>query len=359
MDGIVNVLQDVLRGSNSSDKDLGEEVFDHDEFFHQQNKDEVPVSEFYVCKKILYTTIGVSSVKVFDVCLLVPAILFLLLLIYTSPRSRQKLSGAPAFVVFLQFITLASTAICLGRALLLIMVPAHKDSSNTLDKVSWTLTRSSLLCLELTAILNLMFASLPSSRNSRRLLFGVVLVSIAFFIITLLIELGVPSAAFHVFGLGYYLYAEGGGLYTAIIAGTLAVLNTIVILVRLRQHKSSPGRSKALIYSSILLGLNSSRALGGVVLLTGMKGGICLTSLTLYLHTVLVGPLVFLFILSPYLRHGQGHSLLHYSTQVNEEWTDEDISCEEKSGSGILRNENHEQSEYTDPELLGENEDDY
>ena len=47
--------------------------------------------------------------KVFDVCLLVPAILFLLLLIYTSPRSRQKLSGAPAFVVFLQFITLAST----------------------------------------------------------------------------------------------------------------------------------------------------------------------------------------------------------------------------------------------------------
>ena len=29
-----------------------------------QNKDEVPVSEFYVCKKILYTTIGVSSVKV-------------------------------------------------------------------------------------------------------------------------------------------------------------------------------------------------------------------------------------------------------------------------------------------------------
>lgn len=35
------------------------------------------------------------------------------------------------------------------------------------------------------------------------------------------------------------------------------------------------------------------------------------------------------------------------------------ISCEEKSGSGILRNENHEQSQYTDPELLGENEDDY
>ena len=36
MDGIVNVLEDVLRGSNSSDKDLGEEVFEHDEFFHQQ-----------------------------------------------------------------------------------------------------------------------------------------------------------------------------------------------------------------------------------------------------------------------------------------------------------------------------------
>ena len=51
----------------------------------------------------------------------------------------------------------------------------------------------------------------------------------------------------------------------------MTLMTLMTIISRMRQHKSSPGRSKALIYSSILLGLNSTRALGGVVLLAGLK----------------------------------------------------------------------------------------
>ena len=47
---------------NASVIDLTEDVFGHDEFF--ADKEEVPVSESYVCKKILFSTIGVSNVKV-------------------------------------------------------------------------------------------------------------------------------------------------------------------------------------------------------------------------------------------------------------------------------------------------------
>jgi hypothetical protein len=39
--------------------------------------------------------------QVFDVCLLVPALALLLLLIYTSPRCREKLSGSSLLVLAL------------------------------------------------------------------------------------------------------------------------------------------------------------------------------------------------------------------------------------------------------------------
>ena len=39
-----------------------DKVFSHDEFF--QSEKEVPVSETFLCKRILYYTIGTSAVKV-------------------------------------------------------------------------------------------------------------------------------------------------------------------------------------------------------------------------------------------------------------------------------------------------------
>jgi hypothetical protein len=43
--------------------------------------------------------------QVFDVCLLVPALALLFLLIYTSPRCREKLSGSSLLVVALHLPT--------------------------------------------------------------------------------------------------------------------------------------------------------------------------------------------------------------------------------------------------------------
>jgi hypothetical protein len=64
-----------------------------------------------------------TCVQVFDVCLLVPALLTLFLLIYTSPRSRQKLSGSSLLVLALHLFIWASTAILLLRALITIGTP--------------------------------------------------------------------------------------------------------------------------------------------------------------------------------------------------------------------------------------------
>jgi len=157
------------------------------------------------------------------------------------------MSGASNALVSLKFIILISTVFCLLRALLMTAIPTEKDSGNGLEKVTWTATRSSLMCLVLHAV----------------------------------------------------------------------------------------------------------RGLGGLILLTGAQGGMCLTSVSLYVHTAGLGPLLFICLVSPFLQNGQGHSLLGYAPQINQ-WEEEERIVTDKlsdsASAGILRNEN------TD---LQENEDDY
>jgi len=337
--------------NSTAAEEMVQDVLDHDEFF--QDKESAPVSEAFICKRILYSTVATSDIKMFDILLLIPSLLFLLCLIYTSPRSRQKMSGASNALVSLKFIILISTVFCLLRALLMTAIPTEKDSGNGLEKVTWTATRSSLMCLELTAILNLIFSTPPNAKSTRRLLACIVLSSLIYFLVTLSIELGLPSPAFHLFEKGYFLYGEGGGLYTAIISGILLALHTLVLSVRSREHKSSPGRRHALCCSLVLLVLHAVRGLGGLILLTGAQGGMCLTSVSLYVHTTGLGPLLFICLVSPFLQNGQGHSLLGYAPQINQ-WEEEERIVTDKlsegASAGILRNEN------TD---LQENEDDY
>ncbi len=56
---------------------------------------------------------------------------------------------------------------------------------------------------------------------------------ILFLLIFFRLHLVCPSAAFHVYELGYNLYAEGGGLYAALTSGCLAFLNTLALAVGL------------------------------------------------------------------------------------------------------------------------------
>jgi hypothetical protein len=49
-----------LFGQDGEDK--FETAFNHDEFF--QKEEDVPVSETFACKKILYSPVGTSAVKV-------------------------------------------------------------------------------------------------------------------------------------------------------------------------------------------------------------------------------------------------------------------------------------------------------
>jgi hypothetical protein len=57
-----------------------------------------------------------------------------------------------------------------------------------------------------------------------------------------------PSPVFHVYELGYNLYGEGGGLYTALTAGGLSFVNTLALAVGILSLATSSLLQQALIY---------------------------------------------------------------------------------------------------------------
>merc|ERR1712130_986576 len=92
-----SLLEDMLGVNSSSDSD--EEIVHMgdcrasslgDEFFH--SKSEYGVSEYHACKRLLYSTVGDSHEKVWDIFLLLPSFIFLAILGYSSPRTRHQLA---------------------------------------------------------------------------------------------------------------------------------------------------------------------------------------------------------------------------------------------------------------------------
>jgi len=185
-----------------------------DEWWHERA--EFGVSEMSVCKRMLYTTVGDSNDRVWDISLLLPSLLFLGLLSYSSPGTRQQLAGAPLLPSCLHLLLLLSSLASSCRALLLLALPTQPHTEGAKDKVSWVATRTCLLALELTSLLLLALPCPPAPKTAKRLVSISLASALSWGAITLILELTDPAKEFHVYSLCTSLYGEGGGLYTAL-----------------------------------------------------------------------------------------------------------------------------------------------
>merc|ERR1712025_1345173 len=175
---------------------------------------------YYGCKKMLYKTIGDSGVKVWDLLLLIPGTLSLLFLAYSLPRTRYKLTSAPLSLLALYLLLVLTPAVSTLRAFL---TTVHPPSSN-LDKVGWSITRSTSLLLELAAIITIY---LPT------FLLAICLgISSIFLLLDLSLELSTPAKEFHVYSSQSNLYGEGGGLF--VLFTTLPLIFVYLCLLAYR-----------------------------------------------------------------------------------------------------------------------------
>jgi len=243
----------------------------------------------------------------------VPSLLFLIFLLYSLPRTRQKLSGAPVLFTAVYMMLHITTISGIVRALLMFMAPSPNSdqTSAAMEKVTWALVHGTNICLEMTAFLIFFLAELPSTRSSHRLLTITAVFSALYAVIMSIIETHGPSAVFHVsrLNLNTDLFGDGGPVFTLLFSLVSAVAYSSLISMRVFQ-KSGARRSSTFTYSIVMLGIQGTRTLGAILLNTDVEFGMCLTDLTFFLLIQFVPPLVFLCVLCPYLQTTQSHSLL-------------------------------------------------
>jgi len=298
-----------------------------DEFFH--NKSEFGISEYSECKHILFRTIGSSDsgYKVWDVLCFVPSLLFVIFLIYSSPRSRQKLSGAPFFFVAIHVLLFTTSIVSVARVILMWMAPSPNDDklASNLEKLTWAFTHAAIICLELTSLIIFMFPNLPSNKASKRILTVISIFAVCFGCLVSIIELKSPAKEFHVYDPPTNLFGDGGGVCIVLISLMLAIPYAGLISVRCLQPKAGSRRSSTFTYCIVMLGVQGTRALGGILLASDVAFGMCATNLTFFILVELLPPLVFMCVLCPYMQNRQGHSLLYQGYHTTEEdWLEDD-----------------------------------
>ena len=203
-----------------------------------------------------------------------PSLLFFIFLLYSLPRTRQKLSGAPVLFTAIYWMLHITTISGIVRALLMFMAPSPNSdlTSAAMEKVTWALVHGTNMCLEMSAFLIFFLAELPSTRSSHRLLTITAVVSALSAVIMSIIETHGPSQLFHVsrLNLDTYLFGDGGPVFTLLFSLVSAVAYSSLISMRVFQ-KSGARRSSTFTYSVVMLGIQGTRTLGAILLNTDVE----------------------------------------------------------------------------------------
>jgi len=288
------------------------------------------------CKYFLYRTIGSSDqqlvesgFKVNDIVHLVPSLLFLLFLVYSLPRTRVKLSGAPIMFTSIHLLLYVTCITQIVRCLLMFMIPSPNSDtvSRDVEKVTWSLTHGTNFCLELTSFLIFFLPLLPSNKASHRIMYIVSGVSAFLAVLISIIEINSINPQFHVSqqttNLETDLFSDGGPVFILLVSLASALAYSSLISLRVFQ-KSGSRRSSTFTYSIVMLGIQGTRTLGAILLLAEVEFGMCLANLTFFLLIQFLPPLVFLCVLCPYMQTTQSHSLLNQTSSFRVGVTDDD-----------------------------------
>ena len=212
--------------------------------------------------------------QVYDICHLVGSLVFIIFLLYSLPRTRQKLSGAP-FLLNMTHILLHVTSLTqVVRCLLMFLAPSPNNdiTSSHMEKVTWAITHSTNFCMEVTSFLIFMLPQLPSNRSSQRI-FGLTAgLAGGYGLIISLLELTSPShqSPYHVKKLHADLYGDGGTVFVLLCSLSSAAAYAALISLRVFQ-KAGSRRSSTFTYSIVLLGIQGTRTLGAIMLASGVE----------------------------------------------------------------------------------------
>ncbi|KMQ97577.1 integral membrane protein gpr175 [Lasius niger] len=265
--------------------------------------------EEHFCKLILYKEIKDSRVRIWDVIILIPNLLFLLFIAMRFNRARLKLraTSSPIFLAFYGLV-ICNVVISVIRCIVSMTVNAAATVGGKADKVLWVTVRFFLLSTEMSVVIfGLAFGHLDSRSSIRRVLLATSFIALAFTITQGTLELVLPDDTFHIPSRDFYVFGHGARKSFYIYAGTLATLDLV-------------------------------QSIGaGFLNYTQNPVGLCIVDFTAAVYLSLFTPLVYHTFLSEFFGVSQPSIMFSYKAQVDDAMDEDTVSLPHQQSFSSLK----------------------
>lgn len=296
----------------------------------------------HACKWILYWELGSSRVRVWDLAILIPNVVFLLALAFRFDRARHKLRATSSAIYFTFYVlVILNTVVSVVRCVVSMTVNAALPAGSRTDKVLWVVVRFFLLSTELSVIIfGLAFGHLESRTSIQRVLIFTSLLSLSYSCTQGTLEIIAPDENFYVSHKDYNIFAHGGMLFWFTSSIVFAVLYCCIFILpwtSLRDRFALPIKKSFYFYVLFLAILNAVQAVGSGLLYYREDCGLCIVDVTTYIYFTLFTPLVYRTFLSEVFSVSQPGILFSYKAQTDEVNEEDNVSLPHQLSCSSLK----------------------
>ncbi|XP_078048147.1 uncharacterized protein LOC144475769 isoform X1 [Augochlora pura] len=299
--------------------------------------------EEHFCKLILYKEIKDSRIRIWDVVILIPNLLFLLFIGVRFNRARLKLraTSSPIFLAFYGLV-ICNIVISVIRCAVSMTVNVAATVGGRADKVLWVTVRFFLLSTEMSVLIfGLAFGHLDSRSSIRRVLLATSFIALAFTITQGALELVLPDDTFHIPSKDFYVFGHGGMTFWFCSSLVFTVIYLFILILpwtRLRDRLTLPTRKSFYIYAGTLATLDLVQSIGaGFLNYTQNPVGLCIVDLTAAVYLTLFTPLVYHTFLSEFFGVSQPSIMFSYKAQVDDAMDEDTVSLPHQQSFSSLK----------------------
>ncbi|XP_076238280.1 uncharacterized protein LOC143181643 [Calliopsis andreniformis] len=299
--------------------------------------------EEHFCKFILYKEIKDSRVRIWDVIILVPNLLFLLFIAVRFNRARLKLraTSSPIFLAFYGLV-ICNIVISVIRCIVSMTVNAAATVGGKADKVLWVTVRFFLLSTEMSVVIfGLAFGHLDSRSSIRRVLLATSFIALAFTITQGTLELVLPDDTFRIPSRDFYVFGHGGMMFwfcSSLVFTMIYLFILILPWTRLRDRLTLPTKKSFYIYAGTLATLDLVQSIGaGFLNYTQNPIGLCIVDFTAAVYLTLFTPLVYHTFLSEFFGVSQPSIMFSYKAQVDDAMDEDTVSLPHQQSFSSLK----------------------
>ncbi len=335
-------------GSVNHELDEAKHLIPDDPFFDDDD-DDAPVGDGHPCKAILYKTLSSgSSVRLWDLLILIPCATFLCFLLIRLPNARMKLQNSSSlvsclfenvavvgvlvvtvFILVLQifrafyFLIWVSTVVGVTRCLVSMVIGIGSSAAgDTADRLLWLLLRFCLLATEMSVLVfGVAGAQLDSRKSIRRVVLVAAIGSFAFSTAQAVLEFSYHDPNFYVAKRQLSLFSHGGMVFWLVGSVVFTSVYLVILLLPLlpcKHHFSLPHKTSFYKYVAFLLMVDVTQLFGALGSVCGLADGLCFVNMASFIYFTAFIPIVYFTFLSGFFSSAAQPTLLFsYKAQVN------------------------------------------